>query len=182
MRRTVHQHARAGGGGDVDEVAQQVQRALAPRRVIAHQRQALGFHQQPVQAADGQAVRMRRVAPLARVGGAQRGGAVGQREGRDLQRPVAPTRRGLALRRQRQRAQNLVAQGELHAAALCGRGRRYSAHTRQAMVTKISAATAPAMGRVKKGVRSPSERISARRRFFSSRSPSTMASTSGAMG
>ena len=66
----MHQHAGTAGGGKVDQAAQQVQRAAAHGGIVRHQRQAFGFHQQPVQAGDLQAMGQRGRAQLARRAGA----------------------------------------------------------------------------------------------------------------
>ena len=181
--RAVHQHRRTAGRGKADQSLQQAQRAQAQGLVGRGDGQARRCHQQPVQAGQRHAVGLRGAAQLGGQCVVQSERIIGQRERRQLQPLAADGRGQLALALEGLVPQHLVAQrqaqGGGHQAAF--RARR-SDHSFQPTVPMISAAKTAEMGRVKKGVRSPSDSSSARRRFFSSRSPSTMPRTSGAIG
>ena len=67
------------------------------------------------------------------------------------------------------------------AAQSCAAARRTAPKFIRIVAMQMAASTA-LIGRVKNGVRSPSDSTRPRRRFLSRRSPSTMPSTNGAIG
>src|SRR5436190_17333494 len=121
-----------------------------------------------------------RAARRSDLGAAQAMRLVRERVRRDLQAVVAELRGVLALLRKRHRRDDFVAKGDAHQAFLVNTAR--TAGTWERIVMMATAASVPAIGRVKKGVRSPSERTSPRRRLLSTMSPSTIPSTNGATG
>src|SRR5262245_22257070 len=105
---------------------------------------------------------------------------VGERVGRDLKAVVAELRRVLALLRKRHRRDDFVAKSDAHQVLRVSRRRKAGIWKR--IVRIATAARVPAIGRVKKGSRLPSEITRPRRRLLSTMSPSTIPSTKGAAG